>query len=244
MKIAFVIKRWAAYAPGLTHPEDWLAWVAKPTLPCGAAAPDLPEMAAMARRRLDALGRMAVQVAWWCQGDDLGMPVVFASRYGDAARSLDLLAELADGQPVSPTAFGLSVHNAIGAIYSIARGDHGNHLAVAGGAGSAAAGLVEAAGLLADGAPEVLVVCYDAPLPGAYAHFHDEPASAYAWAWRVAQPAANEPHIELAVDDAAAADVPQALPFGLDLLRFALSADPSLTRKVGSTGWTLRRRHG
>ena len=45
--------------------------------------------------------------------------------------------------------------------------------------------MIEAAGLLADGAPAVLVVCYDAPLPQAYAHFHDEEPCEFAWAWLV-----------------------------------------------------------
>jgi hypothetical protein len=244
VKIAFVIKAWAAFAPGLTSQEHWHAWAAAPTLPAGSDVPGLAEMPAMARRRLDPMGRMAVQVAWWCQGDDLGMPVVFASRYGDAARSLDMLGGLVRGEPVSPTAFGLSVHNAIGAQYSIARGDRANQLSVAAGSASAAAALVEAAALLNDGAPEVMVVCYDAPLPGAYAGFHDEPAATYAWAWRVARPAANEPHLELSAgDDAPVPPTPPALPFGLDVLRFALSRDTALQRTADHTCWTLRR-HG
>jgi len=196
----------------------------------------------MQRRRLGPLGRLAVQAAWWCQGNDVGMPLVFASRYGEAARSLELFAELARGEPVSPTTFSLSVHNAISGMYSIARGDRASHQAVAAGAASAAAALIEALALLADGAPEVMVVCYDAPLPGTYAQFHDEPAAAYAWAWRVAQPAANAPYIELRADEAAACEEPAgALPFGLDVLRFGLSNDVALTRQADGTRWIWRR---
>lgn len=171
--------------------------------------------------------------------------MVFASRYGDAARSVEMLAELAREQALSPTVFGLSVHNAIAAMVSIARGERGNVLAVAAGAASAAAALVEAGALLADGAPEVLVVCYDAALPGAYAEFADEPGSPYAWAWRVARPAVGEPHLSLDWDAAApgepAATAP--LPFGLDLLRFALSPQPVWSRSAQGQCWTWRR-HG
>jgi len=196
----------------------------------------------MQRRRLGLLGRLAVQVAWKCQGGDLGMPLVFASRYGDAARTLELFAELARGEPVSPTTFGISVHNAIGGMYSIARGDHTHHLAVAAGAATAPAALVEALGLLADGAPEVMVICYDAPLPGAYAQFHDEPAVPYAWAWRLARPVVNAPYIELHAGAPAMHEEPPAtLPIGLDALRFALSSDATLTQQADGVRWTWRR---
>jgi hypothetical protein len=239
----FVIEEWAAWAPGLAAPAQWRAWSAQPTLPQGDDIPELAQMPPMARRRLDPLGRMAAEVAWSCQRSDLGMPVVLASRYGDARRSLEMLGTLARGEPVSPTAFGLSVHNAVGAMYSIARQDRSNYLSVAAGAASAAAALVEAAGLLADGAPQVLVVCYDAPLPGAYAAFQDEPAARYAWAWRVAAPSANEPRYRLEASASAGSgrSVDAALPFGLDVLRFMLAGDRVLERAADSTLWRWSR---
>jgi hypothetical protein len=232
VEFEFVINDWSAWAPGLSTRAGWMRWASRPFLPAGDGVPELAEMPAMARRRLDPLGRMAAQAAWWCQRDDLGMPVVLASRYGDAARSLELLATLARDEPVSPTAFGLSVHNAVGAMYSIARHDCANYLAVA------------AAGLLHDGAHEVLVVCYDAPLPGAYAVFEGGPTARYAWAWRLALPAANEPRFSLCAHAPLLADTPAPdLPYGLDVLRFALSSDASFERTVENTRWRWSR-HG
>lgn len=248
MNLEFVIKAFAAYAPGLQSTADWQAWAKRPGLPLGDASPELSEMPAMARRRLGPLGRTAVQVAYWCQGGDRGMPVVLASRYGDAARSLDLLGELARDHALSPTAFGLSVHNAIGAQYSIARGDTANYLSVAAGPASAAAAVVEAVALLHDGADEVMVICYDAPLPGAYAFYADEPATCYAWAWRVARPVnSTQPRIGLSVDSGANAsgcDGESTLPYGLDVLRFALVEDAVLRRCVDDRLWTWRRHAG
>jgi hypothetical protein len=185
----FLIRQWAAYAGALTDPADWLDWASRPVAfpPQNAdTVPPLSEMPAMMRRRIDRLGRMACQVAYWCHEPREDVPVVFASRYGDAARSLALLGDLAQGQPLSPTGFGLSVHNAVAALYSMARGDTANSVVVAAGRATVAAALTEAAGLLADGAPEVLVVYCESPLPADYACFHDEPALDYAWAWRVA----------------------------------------------------------
>lgn len=200
-------------------------------------------MPALLRRRLDPLGRMAAQVAYWCwPAQSLGLPVVFASRYGDAARSVAMLADLAAQQPLSPTAFGMSVHNAAAALVSIARGDRANTLAVSAGAASAGAALLEALALLADGAPEVLVVCYDAPLPCDYAAFADENAAPYAWAWRVARPDGAEPHRSLVCGPAPQqpGSAHAALPFGLDLLCWGLSAPGHWTRHAGHTWWDGR----
>lgn len=111
--------------------------------------------------------------------------MVFASRYGDASRSLSMLGDLVNQQALSPAGFALSVHNAVSAIYAIARGERSNAIVVAAGRATVTAALAEACALLADGAPEVLVVCYDAPLPTDYAGFHDTVACEFAWAWLV-----------------------------------------------------------
>src|SRR5690606_21595806 len=104
-------------APGLHSPEEWRVWAAQTFPPAGVGQPELVELPVRLRRRLSALGRMAVQVAYWCQSAASGIPVVMASRYGDAERSIALLTDLARQSPLSPTAFGLSVHNAIAAQY-------------------------------------------------------------------------------------------------------------------------------
>ncbi|MBE0474785.1 beta-ketoacyl synthase chain length factor [Rhodoferax sp.] len=240
MEFRFVITSWAAFSPGLQHADDWQEWAHAPWQPTGDEAPEVREMPAMARRRLNQLGRMAVRVAYWCQADETGRPVIFASRYGDAVRSLELLNAMAQDGAVSPTGFGLSVHNAIGATYSIARGDRANYLSIAGGAASSAAGLVEAFGLLTDGAPNVTLVCYDAPLPGDYARFHDEPTAPYAWAWQIALPQGDEGSMTLRWPSTTAAiEHFPSLPFGLGLLRCSLMPGSSFRRQVGLQQWEL-----
>ena len=245
MRTQFAITAWAAWAPGLTSPSQWLQWASSPGLPAGEGQPALGEMPAMLRRRLGPLGRMAATVAYHCQPSS-GIPVVFASRYGDADRSLGLLRAFSVGAPVSPADFALSVHNAIGAVYSIARRDTGNFSSIAAGPASAAAAVVESAGLLQDGAPEVLVVCYDASLPGDYSAFADEAPAVYAWAWRVTAPEAGQPHLSLSCDAANDEErTPDAhdLPFGLDVFRFSLSTDRVLQRDCANMRWKWSR-HG
>jgi len=175
--IEFSIVDWAAWAPGLSERSQWLGWAEAPYLPHGGDTPALAEVPAMQRRRIERLGRMAIQTACWCedgQGADSDVPLVFASRHGDVARSMDLLGSLAASEPLSPTGFGLSVHNAIAALYSIARGHRGNYLALAAGQATVEAACLEAVALLADGAREVRVVVYESPLPEVYATFADE----------------------------------------------------------------------
>ncbi len=197
----------------------------------------------MSRRRLALLGKMAVSVADQAlasvQGSAREMPVVWASRYGDAQRSLELLREQASAAPLSPTSFALSVHNAIGAQHSIARRMTGNALCVAAGNATVEAGLLECMGLLAEGAPQVLLVCYDAPLPADYAHFHDEPACAYAWAWLLGAVPAEGAQRVMTLERRDAQPVGASaglLPHGLEVLQWALA--PGQGGESGRWRWS------
>ena len=235
MQFEFQLLQWSTRIPtdGLTQPTDWWQWaLATPQLPGPSVAvvPALPQMPAMMRRRLDRLGRLACHVAYACHPSEPAIPMVFASRYGDSAGSLALLDDLIHEQPVSPMGFGLSVHNAVSALYSIAQGHTDNTVVVAAGPATVTAALTEAAALLADCAREVLVVYYEAPLPQEYTQFQDEMACEYAWAWRVARP--NVGHldypsgatiaIKLAALTTQAESAAPAWPTGLTVLRQVL----------------------
>lgn len=243
MNNQFSVQAWAAFAPGLDSGQAWRDWAVRPWLPEGDDVPALSEMPAMQRRRLERLGRMALQVAWRCQPDaGEALPMIFASRHGDIARTFDMLSGLARGEPLSPTHFGLSTHNAIAAQYSIARGLTGNYLAVSAGAESAEAAVTEALALLADGARDVLVVVYEGPTPEDYAGFRDEPECYFAWAWRLGPAEAGKPVFSLEPAEAAEPQPgARKLPHGLDVLRFFLSGEPGLASPHSGRSW---RRHG
>lgn len=245
--IEFSVTDWAAWAPGLVQREDWQAWARQPFLPSGEDTPALGEVPAMQRRRIERLGRMAIQAACWCEAETDGdrVPLVFASRHGDVVRSIELLNSLSDDAALSPTAFGLSVHNAVAALYSIVRGKRGNYLALAAGKATVEAACLEAYGLLADGAPEVLVVGYESPLPEVYAGFRDEPDPFFAWCWRVAAAGRAGARLSLAWGEAGAAGDSAAglLPHGLDVHRFLLSGELRLEFADRDQQWTWRR-HG
>ena len=232
------IDRWAAWAPGLETPEAWVEWLRAPQPVTTRAVPPLSEMPAMMRRRIEPLGRVALQAAYWAQGDAPTGPVVLASRWGEIERSVGMLEQLAAGEALSPTAFSLSVHNAIGALFSIARKDKNNYQAVSAGPFSAEAGFAEAAGLLADGAEQVLLVYFDAPLPEAYAAFEtvtDPFPHAFACLLSRAEGIGG---ISLSSEQPQASP-PDTLPPGLQVLRFLLSEDVTMRRH----NWLWQRHH-
>lgn len=257
MRAAFAVRAWAAIAPGLQSQEQWLQWAKAPVCPVGDTAVELPHVPAMARRRLGHLAKMAVSVADSVLPPEEGadIPVVWASRYGDADKALSLLRSQAQDEPLSPTAFGLSVHNAVGAQHSILRGMRANAVCVASSHCAPEAGIVEAVGLLQDaepGAAEVLLVCYDEPLPPGYAAFHDEPVAEYAWAALLAPLQAGEAGFALQALDAAPQGDEEtpvrggagALPHGLDALHFLLQGERQhLVHGHASGQWMWERVH-
>jgi len=244
LSFAFVIESWAACAPGVDTPQRWSQWAAAPWLPEGEPQVALAAVAPMQRRRFAPLGRLAAQAAFDLAGtaavapdaDLEDNPTVYASRYGETGRCLELLADQARGDALSPTAFGLSVHNAIGAMIALTRGDRRNSSALAAGRATAAAGVTEAIGLLEDGAGSASLIVYDSPLPDGYAQFEDEPSAHFAWAWRLRRPRAGERALHLDWQAAGANDEASAhgqLPSGLQALWFGLSDARELAQAVG-----------
>lgn len=137
--------------------------------------PDAKAVPPMLRRRLTRWGRMALETACACAEDITAeTPVLFSSRHGDTQRTCVLLQDLAVGEPLSPTAFSLSVHNASLGIYTIVQQALGPSLALAAGKESLAHAMLEATGLLATGAEQVLLVHTDDDLAGAYQPYADE----------------------------------------------------------------------
>jgi hypothetical protein len=195
----------------------------------------------MLRRRAGFLGKMALEVAYQCLGKRVDVPTVFSSRHGEASRSVDLLLDLAKGVPLSPTSFGLSVHNATGGLFSIARGDHASNIALSAGKSSVEHAVIETCGLLADGEPAVLLVVCDCPLPTPYCVFQDCDEQPFAWAWLVRPPA--DEAVSLKWSDASEPIAPSCalLPGGLEVLRFYLRKDPALERICYTRRWLWSR---
>lgn len=182
----FIIDAWRAWAPGLENDEAWQAWSRDPVHVTDTdAQPSCDFLPAMQRRRLSRLARMTLHVAWPLCAENEQLPFVFASRHGETPRTYALLSEVAEQQPLSPTQFGLSVHNAIAGQWSILRGQHGESVAIAGEADTFEHAMVEAAALLSDGAPSVLVVVAEEYPPEPYRDWIGDVPFSYALALRV-----------------------------------------------------------
>lgn len=222
--VVFSVKNWGGWAPGLEQAEHWSEWARGERAIGQEGTPAALAMPPMLRRRASRQLRMAFEAADQCRKDKAGIPVVFCSRHGEVSRSLEILDPLMRGEPVSPATFSLSVHNAVGGIYSIALQDTAPVTALASGADTAAHGIVEACGLLAEGAREVMVVAYDEPLPEAYANYRDEAEAPYAWAWLITPPSDQAYRLSWNAD--ASMNNPEQEAFGLRMMRCLLSNVP------------------
>lgn len=176
----FSIARWCAWAPGVTGLSGWQAWLAGNRVENSEQQADVSFLPPLMRRRLDPFARMALHVAWHCAAGYSNLPLVFASRHGSQARTLELLYTLARDETLSPTAFSLSVHNSLPGLFSIARGDRSQSTALAAGSRTLAAALLEGVGVVAEGAPAALVVYADEWLPMEYRAYLDPEEPAFA----------------------------------------------------------------
>jgi Beta-ketoacyl synthase, N-terminal domain len=256
--VKFSIASHAAWAPGLGTAAAWLTWAERPYVIAGEGEAAVAAMPAMLRRRAGFIGKMALETAYRCLDGRVGVPTVFCSRHGECGRSVELLADLAEGQPLSPTSFSLSVHNAAAGLFSIARQDQASHAALAAGHAGVEHAVIEACGLLADGAPEVLLVTYDGILPELFHAFQDCQEQPFAWAWLL-QAATDESNDVIGLSwesrdegdanamtqESSSAEPGSARqPGGLDVLAFYLQRQPALLRVAGAQHWHWQRMRG
>jgi len=236
--INFNIAQWRAWAPGLESADDWRAWCQQPTVPARSdVAPDVSFLPAMQRRRLSNLARMAFAVGWPLAEGYEALPLVFASRHGETPRTFAILSDLADQQPLSPTQFSLSVHNAVIGLGSILRGETSEMTAIAAAGDGLEQGLLEAAALLAQGAPAVLLsVCEELP-PAVYDAWVDDVPFAYALGLLVTP----GQQWQLSPGPAATQSLPAALPHALNWLQATLNGVNCFTHTWKRRSWTWQR---
>ncbi|MGZ5818688.1 MAG: beta-ketoacyl synthase chain length factor [Burkholderiaceae bacterium] len=236
--VHFSIASQAAWAPGIETREAWQAWAHSNFVASGDTEPGVRRMPPMLRRRAGFLGKMALEVAYECLGERPAVPTIFCSRHGEVSRSVELLTDLANGIPLSPTSFGLSVHNAMGGLFSIARKDQASNIALAAGKSSVEHAVIEACGLLADGEPSVLLVVYDCPLPAIYTDFADENEQPHAWAWLMEAPSENVVSLTWSSAQHDMSEEKEPLPASLEVLRFHLRQDKKLHRVCDGRQWS------
>ena len=240
--LCFSIRGWRAASTRMADDDAWRAWAANPSI-----ARDLPPqrpalefLGAMQRRRLSGVARLMVDAAWPLVQDDEHLPVVYVSHDGEINRSFELWLTLLKEGTVSPTSFGLSVHNAPAGQWSMLRGDMSEHTALAAGSDNFETTLAEAYALLQDGAPSVLVLIADDPLSDDYPVHATRAPFAYALLLVLTQ--GDDYTLSLKANETSSenpSDLLSADYWGaLDWIRFLLSDDLSAEWQHEKRRWT------
>lgn len=236
----FDIKGWQAWAPGLSSDADWLAWCRQPYLPENTVeTANVSFLAALQRRRLSPLARMAFHVGWPLAEAMPAQPLVFCSRHGETPRNLQLLTSLAQQEDLSPTHFSLSVHNAVVGLWSIFRNDTSEMTAIAGVEDGLEHALLEAQLLLAAGAPSVLVIVAEDQQPDAYLPWIDDVPFSYALALQLTAGEQWQLELSTALNDKPASS--PSWPHALQLLPLLMGDKNQLTLSTAERQWNWQR---
>lgn len=242
--LPFNLTSWSACALGCETMTDWRHWDgASIDDEEGAIPPTVKEMPMMLRRRLTSLGKMALKTAYDA-GACNSARLVFSSRYGESDRTLPLLQDLAQHEPLSPMGFSLSVHNSIVGLLSIGAGNKASHNAISAGKESFCAGLVEAVSLLVeDPAKPVLLIHADMPLNDFYADQRDPsvPSLALSLLIEACLPGKGAPYSfglsQGQVDEGDKQDIDAALSF----LKFLSGTEKTWEWQNRTNGWWCKR---
>ena len=132
-RFSFNIAAWHASSSKIATPEQWRQWASGALDAAGLPdhKPALAFLPALQRRRLGKAARLICDASWELAEQYPGSPLVYASHDGEINRSFELWLGLLQTDSVSPTSFGLSVHNAPAGQWSMLRGDMSEHTALA-----------------------------------------------------------------------------------------------------------------
>jgi hypothetical protein len=173
----FHIKKCSAWCGNLRTSQYWQQWALGEIL--YQEADDLPalkEIPAMQRRRLSHFAKLTMQCVLDVISDESDdLPCVFSSRHGDLHKTAKLIEDVAQKSDLSPTHFGLSVHNAVAGLYSIFAKNKQPMTAISAGEDSFLMALVDGyAKLESQKLDKVLVVYTDEVVPEKYSQYVSE----------------------------------------------------------------------
>ena len=183
-RFSFDIVAWQASSSRIASREAWQQWANDATFIDTQSdyKPELNFLPALQRRRLGKAARLVCDAAWQLAEQYPASALVFASHDGEINRSFELWLELMKTHMVSPTSFGLSVHNAQVGQWSMLRQDMQENTALAVADDGLETAFVEAYTLLEEGSKYVLLVLADDPLLNEYAVTANRAPMSYALA--------------------------------------------------------------
>ena len=129
----------------------------------------------MLKRRLGTLGKAILPVYYTCAANCTNKPLVFSSNHGNIHLTYGLLKAMIEDDELSPTAFSLSVHNAIAGIISIIDENKNDIVAIAPGENGVLPALIEAIAIFnrQPDINEIGIIFYDTFLPAFYLQHSD-----------------------------------------------------------------------
>jgi len=132
--------------------------------------PDVRFLLANQRRRLSPLSRIVVDTYHRANSsptEGLQIPSILCSTYGEHVRNTNLILDISANSDVSPTAFSLSVHNAVAGLISIFYGNEAPCLTMATNKKGVSVALFEAYSMLRE-TSQVSLTIYDGPVHESY----------------------------------------------------------------------------
>lgn len=238
------MRRWSAWSGGREDAEAWRTWCAHPVELEAGGYPEARFLPALIRRRCGPLARITLTAAFACCGDDEldHCSTVFASRHGNINESIELLDRVAARQPLSPTVFSHTVHNAQAGLFHLAARNGHASSSIAAQADTFGCGYLEALALLAR-EPEhpVLLVTADVPLASTFAGLVDERDASYGLALLLASSGTGG-RLAFSIEPAAPSSERARWPDAVEFLRWYLSDEPSLALGTGPRRFVWQKR--
>jgi len=243
--IGVTLERWAAWSPGREGARAWQDWCARPVPLEEGGVPDARFLPPLLRRRCSPIARMMLTAAFECcdeeQRSHIGM--VFASRHGNINESVGLFERLARREPLSPTRFSHTVHNAQAGLFSIAAANRFGSSSISAREETFACGFLEALTFLErDPNRPVLLVVGDAPLSDTFAPLVEEARCAYALALLLSN--GPGPRIGFELASGAGDAVSPPWPDAAEFLRWHLSGAARLALGTGVRTWVWQKVEG
>lgn len=260
MELVFNISKCVAWAAGLESEDDWHLWqLGQKSFAEQLNLPALKSIPAMQRRRLSPFAKITLHCALEAAGEHCAdVPSVFSSRHGDLHKTTQLIKDVVNKETLSPTHFGLSVHNAIAGLFSIYTGNKMPISAVASGESSFLAGLIDSvAKLKANNYPRLLYVYSDLAVPDCYQPYVDEKEQSIAIALLLEPVDHSNDSIECLPSQTNQSNVteyfqlapePERLPAHVELnfqpvqfMKYFLAKDEQFLSSVNQQQWSITR---
>lgn len=240
MSFAFNIDNCVAWAAGLTTSEQWQQFAQTGLCPeAELELPPLKNIPAMKRRRLSPFAKLALHCGMEAAGEyQEYIDTVFSSRHGDLHRTAALIQNVADKEQMSPTQFGLSVHNAAAGLFSIYTGNKAPISAIAAGESSFMAGLVDSlAKMKANQLDRILYVYTDLIVPDIYLPYVSDKEQSVSIALLLT-PEPSAFSLELSAEEAG---LNQELIEPLSFMQFYCQNQGQWHTRLNGQSWTLTR---